>query len=96
MKAVQRSNTRYVVYKQSAVAWQIICHVGDRKWHVHSWRGDYLPGRGYATPDEAAAAQGLEITEWADHEEKEVTSPVARARAVIGSVLGRNKEQSKT
>lgn len=95
MKAVQRSNTRYVIYSRSEIAWQIICHVSDRKWHVHSWRGDSLRQRGFDTPLEAAAAYGLQITEWADREERRAAGPVARAHAIIGTVLGRTGQHSK-
>lgn len=95
MKAVQRSKTRYVVYKGSMVAWQIMCHMNDQKWYVHSWRGDYMPQSGHDTPNAAAAAYGLDIGEWADREKTDEASPVARARAIIGSVLGRSREHSK-
>jgi hypothetical protein len=99
MTAVKRSKTRYVVYKGSAIAWQIMCHVGDAKWYVHSWRGDFLPQRGCDSPNAAAVAYGLEIAEWSEHEENEeraAPGAVARARAVIGNVFGRAREHSKT
>lgn len=96
MKAVQRSESRYLVYKGSAVAWEIIRHIGDRKWYVHSWSGEYLPQRGQHSPEEAAEAYGLHVSEWGDREEPAPAGTVARARAIIGSVLGRAREQSKT
>lgn len=94
MKAIQRSKTRYVVYKGPTIAWQIIRHMNDRKWHVHSWRGDYQPQHGQDSPLKAAAVYGLDITEWAHHKEGEAINPVARARAIIGSVLSRAREHS--
>lgn len=97
MKAVQRSETRYLVYKGTAVAWQIIRHIGDRRWYVHSYNGEYLPQRGQQSPLEAVQAYGLDVSEWADHEEKQAPAgALARARTIIGSVLSRTREQSKT